>query len=71
MGLLSKRLKNEFETAVINEPSVFEPLKVYCNYACFNRLRVFNITLHILAKYDSKYAVLLRNSTLLIGTSSL
>ena len=25
-----KRLKNEFETAVVNEPSVFEPLKVYC-----------------------------------------
>ena len=27
----SKGLKNEFETALINEPSVFEPLKVYCN----------------------------------------
>ena len=26
----SKRLKNEFETAVVNEPSVFEPLKFYC-----------------------------------------
>ena len=26
----TKRLKNEFETAVVNEPSVFEPLKVYC-----------------------------------------
>ena len=24
--------KNEFETAVVNEPSVFEPLKVYCIY---------------------------------------
>ena len=22
-------LKNEFETAMVNEPSVFEPLKVY------------------------------------------
>ena len=22
--------KNEFERAVVNEPSVFEPLKVYC-----------------------------------------
>ena len=30
MELFSKELKNEFETAVINEPSVFEPLKVYC-----------------------------------------
>ena len=28
-GKLCKRLKNEFEIAVLNEPSVFEPLKVY------------------------------------------
>ena len=26
----SKGLKNEFETAVVNEPSVLEPLKFYC-----------------------------------------
>ena len=26
----SKGLKNEFETAVVNRPSVFEPLKFYC-----------------------------------------
>ena len=26
----SKGLKNEFETAVVNEPSVFEPLKFSC-----------------------------------------
>ena len=32
MGFCSKGLKNEFETAVVNEPSVFEPLKFYCNY---------------------------------------
>ena len=25
-----KGLKNEFKIAVVNEPSVFEPLKVYC-----------------------------------------
>ena len=30
MGLFSYGLKNEFETAVVNEPSVFEPLKFYC-----------------------------------------
>ena len=29
-GLFSKGLMNEFETAVVNEPSVFEPLKFYC-----------------------------------------
>ena len=34
MGLLSNELKNEFETAVVNEPSVFESLKFYC--ICFS-----------------------------------
>ena len=29
-GIFSKGLKNEYETAVVNEPSVFEPLKFYC-----------------------------------------
>ena len=29
MGFFSMGLKNEFEKAVVNEPSVFEPLKVY------------------------------------------
>ena len=32
MGLFSYVLKNEFETAVVNEPSVFKPLKFYCIY---------------------------------------
>ena len=31
-GICSKGPKNEFETAVVNEPSVFEPLKCYCIY---------------------------------------
>ena len=30
MGVVSKGLKNEFKTAKVNEPSVFEPLKFYC-----------------------------------------
>ena len=30
-GFFSKGLKNEFETAVVNEPSVFEPSKFDCN----------------------------------------
>ena len=29
-GICSKGHKNEFETAVVNEPSVFEPSKFYC-----------------------------------------
>ena len=32
MSFFSCGLKNEFETAVVNEPSVFEPLKFYCMY---------------------------------------
>ena len=28
--ICSKGPKNEFETAVVSEPSVFEPLKFYC-----------------------------------------
>ena len=28
------RDKNEFERAVVNEPSVFEPPKFYCNLVC-------------------------------------
>ena len=28
----SKGLKNEFETTMVNKPSVFEPLKVYCSW---------------------------------------
>ena len=30
MGFCSNGLKSEFETAVVNKPSVFEPLKFYC-----------------------------------------
>ena len=31
MGFFSQGLKNECETAVVNEPSVFEPMKFCCN----------------------------------------
>ena len=30
MGFCAKGLKNEFETAVVNESPVFEPLRFYC-----------------------------------------
>ena len=33
----SKRPKNKFETAVVNEPSVFEPLKFYCMFPLRNK----------------------------------
>ena len=41
MGFFSKGLKNEFETAVVNEPSVFEPLKFYCIYIFFRFCQQF------------------------------
>ena len=31
-GIFSKGSKNEFETVLVNEPSVFEPLKFYCKW---------------------------------------
>ena len=34
-GICSKGPKNEFETAMVNEPSVFEPLKFFC-IKCLN-----------------------------------
>ena len=34
--IFSKGLKNEFETAMVNEPSVFEPLKFYSTYLTVN-----------------------------------
>ena len=33
IGSFIKGLKDEFETALVNEPSVFEPLKFYCIYS--------------------------------------
>ena len=30
LGVFAKKLKDEFETAMVNEPSVFEPLMFYC-----------------------------------------
>ena len=30
VGIFPHRLDNELETAMVNEPSVFEPLKFYC-----------------------------------------
>ena len=32
MGFCSKGFKEEFETAVVNKPSVLEPLKFYCTH---------------------------------------
>ena len=49
MGFCSKGLKNEFEAAVVNEPSVFEPLKFYCICSRFHR-NIQNCSLPIQSK---------------------
>ena len=46
MRFFSKGLKNEFETAVENEPSVFEPLRVYCIIAIWTRLFKASLAQH-------------------------
>ena len=42
IGFLSKGLKREFETAVVNEPSVFEPLKFYCTEFTISTVNIYN-----------------------------
>ena len=54
MGCCSKGLKKEFETAVVNEPSVFEPLKFYCNNNN-KRLNTMGNRKQVESKKASKY----------------
>ena len=37
VGFFSSGLKHEFETAMVKEPSVFEPLKFYCT--CIDEIK--------------------------------
>ena len=53
-GFFSKGLKNEFETAVVNEPSVFELLKFYCNHYRNQRSSQEGITLSVTAPHQSR-----------------
>ena len=58
-GIFFKGLKNKFETAVVNEPSVFEPLKLYCTY-------IHVMLLDVSIEFSSSYEVsMLLNSVLL------
>ena len=40
--VFSERLKNEFETVVVNKPSVFEPLKFYLVIGQLNEYQFFS-----------------------------
>ena len=52
-GICSKGPKNEFETAVVNELSVFEPLKFYCIYMCISFLQIGETPFYV--ALDNKY----------------
>ena len=51
-GIYSKGPKNEFKTAVVNEPSVFEPLKFYC--ICLGQGFFFYINAYVVVCRKSK-----------------
>ena len=38
-GIISKGLKNEFKIAVVDKPSLFEPLKFYCIMIKMNSMK--------------------------------
>ena len=42
-GICSNGLKKEFETAVVNKPSVFEPLKFHCTWSF---IIIYSYSLH-------------------------
>ena len=49
MGFFDKRLSKEFETAVVNEPSVFETQKFYCIclHHAYHIIVFFLVTRHL------------------------
>ena len=49
--ICSKGPKNEFETSVVNEPSVFEPLEFYCIYTLPIRQPYIRVQIKFFFKY--------------------
>ena len=67
MGFISKGLKNEFKTSVVNGPIVFEPLKFYCIYLYFVKATFVATLLYaIISCFVSKEADYLPDRCLLI-----
>ena len=62
-GTCSKGPKNEFEPAVVNEPSVFEPLKSLSgsNYPCLEQIFIVSKVFEPL-KFDCTWVCLQKNS---------
>ena len=52
LWVFSKGLKNEFETDVVDEPSVFEPLKFYCTL--FYLIYIFRYIVNHISKRQEK-----------------
>ena len=43
-AIFSKGFKNKFETTVVNQPSVFEPLKFYCiRFHCVIQAKIVEV----------------------------
>ena len=69
-GIFSKGLKNEFETAMVNEPSVFEPLKVFYNRnVCAHWCKLF--ISNLLSENTIRRGVLSTDSEIRIGEAVL
>ena len=58
-GIFSKGLKNQFQTAMVNEPSVFEQLKFYCMPLILNNqaLIVFFIVIFVKSCLQNDHSV--------------
>ena len=63
MDFCSKGLKNEIETAMVNKPSVFEPLKFYC--ICTEKL--LGIKSNLMESVIFRINVLHRDSLLVLN----
>ena len=63
MGFFFLELKNEFETAVLNEPPVFEPLKFCCTFDVnrFNQAMTHFISVR-LTSFERHTSVLISKS---------
>ena len=62
MGFFSRGLKNEFKTAMVNKPSVFESLKIYCIDTALSD-RHYDYKLALVAPFKVDGSALMGNSS--------
>ena len=63
----SKRLNNKFKIAVVNEPSVFEPLNVYCIYFPVHDLDADIKMFWLEGEVDPTFRLIFISDSLLLG----